>query len=171
MGCQARRSTKRELSHSEFPSCCFQTCFDTAQTSAITVFVTPPSLLFTKLTFFLFYFQIFWPLRWLRVSVYIGATLTCIFYGAATIAQIAFEAPSPGETWLEVALSKRFTKTEILAVPFGAVGLVIDIVLLILPLVAVASLHLPPKRKIGVMFIFMFGILSDFFLMLSPPDC
>lgn len=134
------------------------------------VMMTPFSLLFTKLTFFLFYFQVFRPLRWLRVSVYIGATLTCAFYGAATITQIVFEAPSPGQTWLEVALSKRSTKPNILAIPLAAVGLGIDIVLLILPIVAVASLHLPTKRKIGVMFIFTFGISSDFFLILSPPD-
>lgn len=133
--------------------------------------MVPFSLLFTKVTFFLFYFQVFGPLRWLRVSVYIGATLTCAFYGAATITQIVFEAPSPGETWLEVALSKRSTKPTILSIPLAAVGLGIDIALLILPLVAVASLHLPTRRKIGVMFIFMFGILSDFFLILSSPDC
>lgn len=103
--------------------------------------------------------------------VYIGATLTCAFYGAATIAQIVFEAPSPGETWLEVALSKRSTKPNILSIPLAAVGLGIDIVLLILPLVAVASLHLQIRRKIGVMFIFMFGIWSDLFLILSSLDC
>lgn len=133
--------------------------------------MVPFSLLFTKVTFFLFYFQVFRPLRWLRVLVYIGATLTCAFYGAATIAQIVFEAPSPGETWLEVALSKRSTKPNILSIPLAAVGLGIDIVLLILPLVAVASLHLQIRRKIGVMFIFMFGIWSDLFLILSSLDC
>lgn len=133
--------------------------------------MVPFSLLFTKVTFFLFYFQVFRPLRWLRVSVYIGATLTCAFYGAATITQIVFEAPSPGETWLEVALSKRSTKPNILSIPLAAVGLGIDIVLLILPLVAVASLHLQTRRKIGVMFIFMFGIWSDLFLILSSLDC
>ena len=120
---------------------------------------TPFSLLFTKLTLFLLYFQVFRPLRWLRISVYIGATLTCAFYGAATVAQIVFEVPKHGETWLDYALSGDSSRGDILSIPLAAVGLGIDIILLIMPIAAVVGLHLPTKRKIGIIFIFMFGIL------------
>ena len=123
------------------------------------VMFTPFSLLFTKLTLFLLYFQVFWPLRWLRISAYIGAILTCAFYGAATIAQIVFTVPKHGETWLDYALSKGSSRGEILSVPLAAVGLGIDIILLVMPIAAVMGLQLPTKRKLGVIFIFMFGIL------------
>ena len=123
------------------------------------VMVGPLAFLFIKLTFFLLYFQVFRPLRWLRISVYIGATLTCAFYGAASIAQIVFSAPRPHETWLEHSLSGEFNKADALSVPLAAVGLGIDIVLLVIPIVAVLGLQLPTKSKIGVLLIFMFGIL------------
>ena len=93
------------------------------------------------------------------MSVYIGATLTCAFYGAASIAQLVFSVPRPGQTWLEPALSGEFNKADVLSVPLSAVGLGIDIALLVMPIAAVMRLQLPTKRKIGVLFIFMFGIL------------
>ena len=121
--------------------------------------ITPFSLLFTKLTFFLLYFQVFRPLRWLRISIYIGTVLTCAFYGAATIAQIVFQVPKRGETWPEHALSGESSKSNMLALPMMAVGLGIDIILLVMPIAAVIGLQLPKKRKMGIIFIFMFGIL------------
>ncbi|CAF9943010.1 MAG: hypothetical protein ALECFALPRED_010428, partial [Alectoria fallacina] len=129
-------------------------------TSAIIVFMAPITLLFIKLTFFLLYFQVFRPLRWLRISVYIGATVTCVFYGAASIAQIVFSTPRPGQTWLEHDFSGEGDKGQVLAVPLAGVGLGIDIALLVMPIAAVMGLQLPTKRKIGVMFIFMFGIFA-----------
>ena len=138
---------------------CLEMSTNTAQTSAITVMIAPITLLFIKLTFFLLYFQVFRPLRWLRVTVYIGATLTCAFYGAASIAQIVFSAPKPGQSWIEHTLSGTTLHAEVLAIPLSAVGLGIDIVLLVMPIVAIMGLQLPKKRKIGIMLIFMFGIL------------
>ena len=159
MGCQASRYLERQLYYSEFPNLCFEAYFDTKQTSSIIVMFMPFALLFTKLTFFLLYFQVFRPLRWLRISAYLGAVLTCAFYGAATIAQIVFEVPKHGETWLEYALSGKSNKGTTLSIPLAAVGLGIDIVLLVMPIAAVVGLQLPKKRKMGIIFIFMFGIL------------
>lgn len=159
MGCQASRSLERQLYCGEFPNLWFKADFDTTQTTSIIVIFTPFSLLFTKLTLFLLYFQVFRPLRWLRISVYIGAILTCAFYGATTITQIVFEVPKHGDTWLDYALSKDNSKGSILSVPLAAVGLGIDIILLVMPIAAVVGLQLPTKRKLGIVFIFMFGIL------------
>ena len=122
-------------------------------------FLAPLALLFIKVTFFLLYFQVFRPFRWLRISVYVGAPLTCAFYGAAFITQMVLLLPPPSQTWLEHALSKDEAKSEILVVPISAVGLGIDTVLLVIPIVAIAGLQLPIKRKIGILIIFMFGIL------------
>ena len=46
-----------------------------------------------------------------------------------------------------------------LSVPQSIVGLVIDLAILILPIVAVTQLQLPRRRKIGVILIFMTGLL------------
>lgn len=159
MGCQIGRLLERQYGHSQFPKSCFKASLNAAQTSALIVFLAPLTLLFTKLTFFLLYFQVFRPLKWLRVSVYVGATLTCAFYGAASITQIVFSTPKPGQTWLEHDFSLQGTKANMLSVPLAAVGLGIDVALLVIPIIAVVGLHLPTKRKIGILFIFMFGIL------------
>lgn len=96
------------------------------------------------------------------MSVYVGATLTCAFHGAASVTQIVFVFPKPPQTWLEHDFSGaagQAAKANALAVPLAAVGLAIDIALLVMPIGAVAGLQLPTKRKIGILFIFMFGIL------------
>lgn len=121
--------------------------------------MAPLTFLFIKVTFFLFYYQVFRPLRWLRLSVYIGATLTAAFYGAATVAQVVFTTRRQGETWFEHFLSKNELKVNKLSVPLAAVGLGIDIVLLAMPIGAVMGLQLPTTRKLGILSIFMFGIL------------
>ena len=72
---------------------------------------------------------------------------------------MVFILPRPSQTWLEHALSKDELKSEILSVPISAIGLGIDTVLLVIPVVAVVGLQLPIKRKIGILIIFMFGIL------------
>lgn len=159
MGCQIGRTPGRQLCNRESPKSCFESPVDTAQTSAIVVFLAPLTLLFIKLTFFLLYFHVFRPLRWLRMSVYIGATLTCAFYGAASIVQIYFATPRHGQTWLDHSLSGNSLKAEVLSIPLAAVGLGIDIVLLVMPIAAVMGLQLPTKRKIGIVLIFMFGVL------------
>lgn len=121
--------------------------------------VAPVTLLFVKLTFFLFYYHIFEPLRWLRCSVYIGATLTCALYGTVEIASLVFTTRRPGNTWFGQTLTKEQLKAERIIIPSAAVGLGIDLMLLVLPLGAVMGMQLPIKRKIGIMSIFMFGIL------------
>ena len=143
---------------------CLASCFHrlrllSKQASAFVIILCPATFLFIKLTFFLFYYQVFQPLRWLRISVYIGATLTIICYGAMTIAQLVFTTRKRGETWLEHFVSREQYKANILSVPLSAFGLAIDVVILALPIKAVIGLQLPIKRKIGVLSIFMFGLL------------
>ena len=121
-------------------------------------------MLFIKLTFFLLYIQIFQPMRWLRISSYVNATALCAFYGASTVAQVIFATPRPSETWASHLVSSENAKGKILSVPLSAVGLFFDIVILILPIAGVMRLQLPTRRKIGVLLIFLTGLLYDVYL-------
>ena len=121
-------------------------------------------MLFVKLTFFLLYLQIFQPLRWLRISTYIGATALCAFYGACTIVQFVFATPTRDETWQSHTMSPDELKTNILSVPLSAVGLFFDIVILALPIAVVMHLQLPSRRKIGIALIFATGLLYDLYI-------
>ena len=118
----------------------------------------PPAMTFAKLTFFLMYLQIFWPLRWLRACVYIGIAATTIFYLGAEIFWLVEMTPSHGQTFASRAASPEEFRVLLLSVPTSAVGLGIDLYLLILPITAVAQLQLPTRRKVGVILIFLTGI-------------
>ena len=89
-------------------------------------------------------------MTWLRISVYIFATLTCGLYAAMTLAMFLY-------TWADNRLRDR--NPVHLAVPFGAFGVVVDTVLLFLPMPAVMTLHLPMRKKVGVVLTFMTGVL------------
>ena len=123
------------------------------------IFLSPLALLFAKLTFFLLYLQVFWLLRWLRITVYIGVSLTCAFYGAVSVAQIVLLTPKHGETWLEHQFSEDSGEDQVLCIWLAVVGLGFDILLLVMPLAAVLELQLPKQRKMGFLFIFFIGIL------------
>ena len=160
MGRQAGRCTKQQLCHCKYSKSHSKPPFpDPAQTNAIVVFLSPPTLLSAKLTFFIMYFQVFWPLRWLRITVYIGAVLTCIFYGAISVAQAVLLTPRHGETWFEHSLSDKCRKAQVLYVYRGAIGLGFDLLLLIMPLIAVLELQKPKQRQKGFLFVFFIGTL------------
>ena len=115
-------------------------------------------MIFTKMTFFLMYLQIFWPFKWLRVGIYLGATVTTTFYLAVEIFWLYNMTPRRGQSWSSMTASPAEFKVLVLSVPVGAVGLGIDVYLLILPITAVMHLQLPTRRKVGVVLIFLTGI-------------
>ena len=121
-------------------------------------------MLFIKLTFFLLYIQIFHPMRWLRISSYVNATALCAFYGACTVEQLIFTIPRSSETWSSHLVSSEYAKSDILSVPLSAVGLFFDIVILVLPIAGIMRLQLPTRRRIGILLIFLTGLLYGGYL-------
>ena len=111
-------------------------------------------MLFLKVTFFIMYLHIFRPMRWLRICGYTGATFTAVFYGAMAIISIVFF--TPGRLRHDVSEAKN---TIAISVPQSVVGLVIDLAILVLPIVAVLQLQLPTRRKMGVILVFLTGLL------------
>ena len=114
----------------------------------------PPTMLFTKVSFFIMYLDVFHLMRWLKISAYIGGILTALFYGAMTVFSFMI-APAPyhKETAHDVALSLDFT------VPQSCVGLVIDLYILILPIMGVLRLQMSTRRKVGVILVFLSAIM------------
>lgn len=125
--------------------------------SYIGVILVPPAMIFTKLTFFFMYLQIFRPLKWLRICVYLGAMVTTMFYVATEVFGIVMMTPRKGKAFTTVAASPREAKVLVLCVPLASVGLGIDVYLLVLPITAVMQLQMPFRRKIGVVLIFLTG--------------
>lgn len=107
------------------------------------------------------YLQVFQPLKWLRICAYLGAIVTTLFYVATEIFYIVSMTPRKGQTFASVAASPAELRVLVLSVPTAAVGLGIDVYLLVLPITAVMGLQLPTQHKVGVILIFLTGIAYD----------
>ncbi len=82
---------------------------------------------------------------------------TAGFYGSVTVVSFYFATPRGGESWLSHSYGSMIRKLLVLAIPFSAVGFVIDLYILIVPIVAVLRLRLAKKRKIGLCLVFGTG--------------
>ncbi|KAL8940799.1 MAG: hypothetical protein Q9216_002625 [Gyalolechia sp. 2 TL-2023] len=122
--------------------------------------LTPPTMLFIKVTFFIMYLSIFGQWRWMRIAATVGGVITAAFYTTMTACIFAFTTPGRDETWE----SHQFTRGARLDAKFGpaqsAVGLGIDIYVLILPMIGIFKLQMAMRRKLGVAVIFMSAILA-----------
>lgn len=118
-----------------------------------------PAFLFLKVTFFIIYRQVFGPMRWMRISASIGAIITTLFYTSMSVCSIVFTTPRKGETWLYHATGPLERLNVRFAIPQSCINLVLDLYILILPIVAVAKLQMAPRRKIGIILIFLTGLL------------
>ena len=121
--------------------------------------VPPIVYLFLKNTFFIMYLYIFKPLRWMRTCAYTAAAITTMFYISMTVATLILTTPRRGETWRERLLSEDELQASTIPVPTSSFGLVVDLVILVLPIIAVMPLQLPLRRKIGVVCVFTTGSL------------
>ena len=115
-------------------------------------------MLFIKVTFFIMYLSIFGQWRWMRISTTVGAVMTGAFYTAMTAYIFALETPGRHETWVAHQLRRGASYAKFGLVQ-SAVGLLIDLFILLLPVIAVSKLHMPFRRKLGVAVIFMSAIL------------
>lgn len=116
-----------------------------------------PALGLIKSSLFIQYYLLFQPLRWLRISVWIGVTISATFYVAVSITAFVLNSPWPGESFLEDILSWHYLKFAQFSIPTGVIGMLVDWYLLILPIPAVLALQMSTARKLGVLIIFMTG--------------
>lgn len=114
---------------------------------------------FAKTSFFLMYLDLFKPVRWLRIGCYVGLIINWGFYTAVVAASIYFNAPSPGQTWLEGSQNARYTRSFDMTMPIASGSLILDFYILVLPVWVVWNLHLDMRRRLGVLAIFATGLM------------
>lgn len=110
-----------------------------------------------KTSFFLMYLQIFGPLIWLRICVYIGLFVNWGFYLAVCIASFYFMVPNPGQTWQEGFRNERYGNAINMTIPIATGSLTLDLYIFLLPLIAVSKLQLSQRKRLGVMAVFATG--------------
>lgn len=129
-------------------------------TDYITTVMAVPSLGLIKSTLFIQYYAIFWPLRWVRISVWIGASLSTLFYTTISIVAFVLNSPWLGESMLDGILSWHYNAFSRFSIPIGVIGMLVDSCLLVLPIKAVSTLNMRTAKKIGLIVIFLTGTLK-----------
>ena len=116
-------------------------------------------MLFTKVTFFIMYLGIFGQWRWMRIAATLGGIVTAVFYTSMTASIFALVTPPRHESWAAHQSSRGESFNVKLAQAQSAVGILIDLFVLVLPVIGVSKLQMPLRRKIGVAIVFMSAIL------------
>ncbi|CAD6593000.1 MAG: hypothetical protein ASARMPREDX12_006648 [Alectoria sarmentosa] len=113
--------------------------------------------IFVKITFFILYWNIFKPFRWLKFSIVGGAIVVSGVYIAFTLANLIGATPRAGQTWLESTGSWHYEIGVKISIPLAAWSLVSDVFILLLPISGVLRLQLSLKKRLVLLAVFMTG--------------
>lgn len=119
--------------------------------------VNPLALGFIKLSFFILYFQVFNPVSKMRMTIWICATICAIFYLLILVLNIYLSTPRRGETYVTHSLNPIAKGGVRLSIPFAAIGLVLDLVLITVPIYGVCQLQLSARQKLSISLMFLTG--------------
>jgi hypothetical protein len=125
------------------------------------------SSMFTKCTLLAFYLRMFKPNKTARIMAWAGIILIVIFYVVSLIFLLVQCVPVDQELpgldpmkWEERASNNRCGRRSIdVSAAQGIFGAVTDLYVLAIPISSVLALRLQKKRKLGVMGIFLTGLL------------
>ncbi|KAL2037841.1 hypothetical protein N7G274_009315 [Stereocaulon virgatum] len=118
------------------------------------------ALVCSKTSIFLLLFRLFSPTPRFRHLVYIGIIWTAVVGLASIIIAGALCAPRHGEFFSSLTVAERCSHESILAVTQGTLYMLLDFYMFYLPIPMVMKLQMGRKRKIGVLAIFMTGLIA-----------
>ena len=118
-----------------------------------------PTIFFAKLSLLLLYLRIFSPNQLTRYLIYFGIAVNFLVYTATTVAFGYMCIPRPSQTWLEGSTTAMCKSSSIMNYIQGIFNVVSDFYILTLPIPVVWRLQMPQAKKVGVMVIFMTGLL------------
>ncbi|KAI1376583.1 hypothetical protein F4677DRAFT_418981 [Hypoxylon crocopeplum] len=116
-----------------------------------------------KVAFFVFYFRLFHPIKHVRVMIWAGMAAVIVFCLAFVIVDLVACSPRPNEHggWLDPSMLDRCNRIAPPLITGAAYFSVItDFYILFIPLHQVPTFGLSQKRKIGISFIFLTGLLA-----------
>jgi hypothetical protein len=115
---------------------------------------------FIKVTLLLLYLRIFRPSTTANVMIWLGIVSVTLFYLASAVVYIIVFVPRPGGNKAWGAMSHRTSMIILdMAAAQGVVGCVQDLYILIIPVYLVSGLRLARRRKLGVIALFLTGLL------------
>lgn len=118
------------------------------------------SLMSVRLSVLAFNDRIFGAAPGARRAIWIGIAAVIVFYMTDIIIYFAFCAPRDGDTWLSKISSGTCRTVQIrTARSQGIFGLISDLYIIAIPIWKVSRLSIAPKRKAGIMVVFLTGLL------------
>lgn len=116
-----------------------------------------------KTSLLLLYLDVFRPNVKLRYFIYLGMVFNVLFYSAATIVFFVFSMPKPGQSTLQILYSPNALKNNFMWVLItGVFNVGSDFYILCLPISGIWKLQLARNQKIGILGIFLTGLLWVF---------
>ena len=132
----------------------------------VTSIVYNPAVLFTKIAIILFYRRIFSPQH--RSAFDIGlrvfVIILCCFYIATGVVKI-WECNPRARIW-DKSIPGTCLNAAVVLDTSGLYNVLTDVIILLVPVKAVWSMHLAPRRKVGVIGVFTLGLTY----LPSPPS-
>lgn len=118
------------------------------------------AMMFIKMSLLIFYLRIFELFIWARTAIWIGLVAILIFYITCDAVILGFCVSPSGQIRMESTIKgnclEADVKTALAAAWFGTF---IDFYILAIPVQLISSLMLNRQRKIGVLAVFMTGLL------------
>lgn len=116
-------------------------------------------LSFAKLSILFLFYRLFLSCRRLRFAIYIGIAWTILICVNSLVMALVLCAPRSSESSSSPKVIDRCTKFELWSVVRGTLSVLLDFYILYLPVPTVWNLQLGIKKKIGVLSIFMTGLM------------
>ena len=112
-----------------------------------------------KVSLFLLILEIFRPLKWLRIAVWLGLVTTGVFYYSYMIILLIVCAPKEMTqlAYLEILGTPQCLNNPRFILPVGIMNVLSDVYLMLIPLPAIWGLQIPLMKKIGISTIFLTG--------------
>ncbi|KAH8767428.1 hypothetical protein F5883DRAFT_644439 [Diaporthe sp. PMI_573] len=130
------------------------------QTNFTFVLMSAISIMLVKLSILALYLRMFKSVRLVNIVSFVCIGVVASFYVATVIAELVVGVPRAGEGGWQVAQMRYAVFGLDISAVRGAFGVVSDFAILFIPLSQVIQLHLPLKRKIILICIFLTGLLA-----------
>lgn len=111
-----------------------------------------------KVSLLALYLRMFKPVRLVNIIIHTCIGVVVSFYVATMIAELVVGVPRGDEGWQAAQARYGNFGLEVSAAR-GIFGVISDFVILAIPLSQVVQLHLPLRRKITLVCIFLSGLL------------
>ncbi|MCJ1430187.1 hypothetical protein MMC29_008103 [Sticta canariensis] len=121
--------------------------------------ISGPMMFFAKSSLFLLYYRLFTTRKFIRHAIVFGIAFSFIIYFSNMTIVGVLCAPQVGHHWDWMTVVKC-SRSPVFGFALGIQNLALDIYLVILPIPVILSLQLSAKKKIGVLAIFMVGLLA-----------